>query len=387
MTQLITSSSVQVLDLTVLTIPQFYYLSSLMYPVVVTDDLKMNPDTVTGRSNHSSDLGVYQFDQGLFSTSISEVRGTLKVALKVYSMKTENLTTSVKNVTGILRLLLVTGPSKTEPIMQSVVGISGTLRHLLIQYNRYKEEHLKQTVVGVTSSSSTVQGFSTSYISGGNTAYEYPVVARMAMRMALSSFSDIPMITSLTETTEAVEGYTLIFKDPLVEVDLHNVVLVFGKVKTQGNNEPTVTVNEFTTSAIDFEDGIVDRINTTIWNTGKISQDTVGGIHTEDTFNFYLDDMDTPLFTNVTLSALPALLEEYGIVLEDDGTSNDNIVERISTSITVNNIVVRDEIKRSTVESVSTDILVNNIVIKDEIRTTAIEEIAATIVVNNIVIV
>ena len=109
----------QIKDLTIVTKPSYYYLTSTIYPLEFLDDLSTSVLNTDGRSSHKDDLGVQRFNQDTTSTSFTDISGTLKVALKVYEYsRTEEdidkVQGSISSVTGVLRLLLLSSTMKVE---------------------------------------------------------------------------------------------------------------------------------------------------------------------------------------------------------------------------------------------------------------------------------
>lgn len=254
----------QTKDLTIITKPSYYYLTSTIYPLEFLDNLSTSVLNVDGRSSHKDDLGVQRFNQDTTNTSFTSISGTLKVSLKVYEYSKnetdiDKVQNSVSNVTGILRLLLLTSVIKEENTKTSVANVSGVLRSALIAYNFYKQENTLSTIEAISSIYSSVQTSFESYIKGSSTTYSYPIVISNVLLT-----STIQAITTNTETIDT-SGYTLVFREPLKEVDSKNVVLIFGKNQSNLPQDPEVIVNSYTTSALDFENELIDKIPTTIW--------------------------------------------------------------------------------------------------------------------------
>lgn len=266
----------QIKDLTIVTKPSYYYLTSTIYPLEFLDDLSTSVLNTDGRSSHKDDLGVQRFNQDTTSTSFTDISGTLKVALKVYEYsRTEEdidkVQGSVSSVTGVLRLLLLSSTMKVENTLTSFTGVSGVLRSALIAYNFYKQESTLSLITALEAIYINVQTSFESYVKGTSTVYSYPVV--MNNVMFTSTVQTMSFSTSTLSTTDT-SGYTLVFRDPLTEVDAKNVVLIFGREQSNLPKDPEVIINEYTTSALDFENDLIDKVSTTLWNkegTGNVT--------------------------------------------------------------------------------------------------------------------
>lgn len=252
----------QIKDLTVVSKPNYLYLTSTIYPTELIEELYTKSINVGGRSNTADDLGVYRFNQDGTKPSISQITGTLKVALKVYNYsrneeEIDKVNLNVSNISAILREVLIQYQIKEDNITSSVSGISGVLRTVLIAYDYYGIENINSVVNKLTAIYTSVQNSYEVFVKGNNEVYKYPNTLR---RMLLRATAETLLETTSTELTD----YDLVFSTPFSEVDSKNVIIIFGAKSVP--KEPEVIVNEYTTSALDFEDGIIDQIPTTIWN-------------------------------------------------------------------------------------------------------------------------
>ena len=235
----------QIKDLTIVTKPSYYYLTSTIYPLEFLDDLSTSVLNTDGRSSHKDDLGVQRFNQDTTSTSFTDISGTLKVALKVYEYsRTEEdidkVQGSISSVTGVLRLLLLSSTMKVENTLTSFTGISGVLRSALIAYNFYKQESTLSLITALEAIYINVQTSFESYVKGTSTVYSYPVV--MNNVMFTSTVQTMSFSTSTLSTTDT-SGYTLVFREPLAEVDAKNVVLIFSEVFKDNYTPITLSLN------------------------------------------------------------------------------------------------------------------------------------------------
>ena len=235
----------QIKDLTIVTKPSYYYLTSTIYPLEFLDDLSTSVLNTDGRSSHKDDLGVQRFNQDTTSTSFTDISGTLKVALKVYEYsRTEEdidkVQGSISSVTGVLRLLLLSSTMKVENTLTSFTGISGVLRSALIVYNFYKQESTLSLITALEAIYINVQTSFESYVKGTSTVYSYPVV--MNNVMFTSTVQTMSFSTSTLSTTDT-SGYTLVFREPLAEVDAKNVVLIFSGGGEDDDTPITLSLN------------------------------------------------------------------------------------------------------------------------------------------------
>ena len=329
----------QIKDLTIVTKPSYYYLTSTIYPLEFLDDLSTSVLNTDGRSSHKDDLGVQRFNQDTTSTSFTDITGTLKVALKVYEYsRTEEdidkVQGSISSVTGVLRLLLLSSTMKVENTLTSFTGISGVLRSALIAYNFYKQESTLSLITALEAIYINVQTSFESYVKGTSTVYSYPVV--MNNVMFTSTVQTMSFSTSTLSTTDT-SGYTLVFREPLTEVDAKNVVLIFGRNQSNLPKDPEVIINEYTTSALDFENDLIDKVSTTIWNkegTGNVT--SVNKIFGNNSFETKtLGDSLSTTSNIITGGATPFTIEFYALVKSSQGfnqyvtllSSNNNIID------------------------------------------------------------
>ena len=156
------SYTTQIKDLSIISKSEYYFLTSSIYPLEILENLNISTSEITGRSNTSSDLGVYNFNQDLLKSGINNLTGTLKVALKVYqafsnTSDTDKTITSVYSVTGVLREVLKQYAIKEDTFITSISNISGTFTSALIAYNFYKAETMINSVSNISGSSSSLQ--------------------------------------------------------------------------------------------------------------------------------------------------------------------------------------------------------------------------------------
>ena len=111
--------------------------------------------------------------------------------------------------------------------------------------------------------------------------------------------------------------FSLISKKPLTNVNLFTC----GNYKVNltvllGSPDPEVVVNEFTKSALDFEDGIIDKVSTTIWNKEGTADVTTTNVIFNDT-SFETKALGDSLYTNssiLTGGATPFTIEFYALI-------------------------------------------------------------------------
>ena len=304
----------EIKDLTIISKPDYFYLNSTIYPIEIIDKLKTEITSIDGRSNSASDLGVYKFNQDSFNSSITGVTGTLKVALKLYLYnKTEEdidkITSSITNISGILREVLLKYNIKEDNLLSSIKGISGILRTVLITYNFYKTENIQNSISNVTSVLDQLNQSYEMFIKGNNEVYKYPSVMNRTMFRSVYN-----TLYQSEGTEEDLSLIKLTFNEPLQVIDAHNVVLMFGKVI--GQTEPTVIVNEYTTSALNFETDLIDKISTTIWNKeGTATLTSVNKIFGENSFETKaLGDSLSTTSNIITGGATPFTIEFYALI-------------------------------------------------------------------------
>lgn len=258
----------QIKDLTVISKPSFFYLTSAIYPLEFIDSVISKSEEITGRSNTSDDLGVYRFNQDNVKTNITQISGTLKVALKVYSyykgeQDIDKVLSNVTDVTGILREVLLRYNINFENIKTSIANVSAVLRSALILYAFYKEEKIFSAVTSAEMFSDALPLTYTSFIEGSNGSGVQPMFA-----MSLFNYAETNYTSTYTSSGFSSNIVNLNFKEELTELDSHNLVLTFGKkTSSSGTKPPEVEVNEYTTVALDFENDLIDKIPTTIWQT------------------------------------------------------------------------------------------------------------------------
>ena len=104
-------------------------------------------------------------------------------------------------------------------------------------------------------------------------------------------------------------------------IDCGDYKVVYNYLKIGVANEPKVVVNEYTTSALDFEDGLVDKVGTTIWNKeGTADITSVNKIFGENSFE--TKALGDSLYTNsqiITGGATPFTVEFYALISKQNG--------------------------------------------------------------------
>lgn len=302
----------QIKDLTIVSKPSYLYLTSSIYPTEVIEKLYTETINLNGRSNTSDDLGIYKFNQDNSRANITSITGTLKVALIVYNyFRTEEdidkLDVGVSNITAILREVLLNYSIKEDNLISSVSSISGVLRTVLIAYNFYKIENINSTISNLDMIYTSVQNSYEIFIKGNNDVYKYPALMnRMLFRATTQSL--------LSEELTELNNHDLVFSEAYSEVNSKNVIMIFGAKSIP--KEPEVIVNEYTTAALDFEDGLIDKIPTTIWTaqgTGNVQ--SVNKIYGKNSFETKV--LGDALITNtdtITGNTTPFNIEFYALL-------------------------------------------------------------------------
>lgn len=307
----------QIKDITVISKPSLFYLTSAIYPLEFIDNLISNTEGITGRSNTADDLGIYRFNQDTMKASVTDISGTLKVALKVYTtykgeQDTDKLIGSITNISGILREVLLKYNINFENIIGTSKSISGILRSALILYTFYKEEKIIASTIDVQLAASALPSSYTSFIQGISSDNTNYVFSSNLYSTVLSEYS----INSSTYQYSS-NIVNLSFTEVLSTIDPYNVSLVFGKKTTT----PVVVVNEYTTSALDFENDVIDQVGTTIWTKeGTADVTSINKIFGNNSFE--TKALGDSLYTNsniITGGSMPFTIEFYALIKDKYG--------------------------------------------------------------------
>lgn len=152
--------------------------------------------------------------------------------------------------------------------------------------------------------------------------------------------------------------------------------------------QPKVIVNENTTAALDFENGLTDKVTTTTWNfsSNTVVQNTIKSITIEDRFDFYLDDISAPLYENITLAELETLLSDnIDIELKIDKSGIRETKENIDLGFTINKIVKKPPNEIPITEDVGLGFTINKLVKKPPNEVMAEENMSLGLVFNKII--
>ena len=295
------SAFVQIKDLSITTVPSFFYLTSTLYPLEFIDNISTEFSSMDGRVGHKDNLGVQRYNQDNIKQSFTEVQGTLKVALKVYNhylntIVTDSVSYSYSGITGTLRTILrhytIKYPDNTKI---SYSDMTGTLRSLLIIYTNYLSENLK---IAFDEVELTVQSFSE------NVETYIPIEQAYASQQR--TFTNVLMRTMGVVVEE--EGVSTF------------------RLASKSNKEPNVIVNEYTTSALNFENGLIDQVGTTVWN----KEGTADIMNTNKIFgdnSFETKALGDSLYTNsniITGGATPFTIEFF-VLIKDLPTHEFNV--------------------------------------------------------------
>lgn len=183
----------------------------------------------------------------------------------------ENVTSSIIRITGILRQLLQQYDSAyKENITSEITNITGILRQLLIQYSYYKPEHIASEISNITGIDNAFSPYNEIYVDGWTQEYN---------------------------PNDTDSGYTYI------TVEKGNEEIV--------SNPVFITPQPGETSVLDFENGLNDLVPSSgiEWKSNIVSYaETTSNISLPELFDFYVDDMEIPLYTNISEAQLITLL-------------------------------------------------------------------------------
>lgn len=264
--------------------PSVYYLTSQIYPINLTETASTSSKGITGRILTTNDLRLYQsiFEESY--TSLSRITGVFKQSLFQYAYKNtdnslyEPVKINLNKVTGILRQLLQTYATVPENAKVGFSRVTGTMRQLLIQYNFYSPETLKTGVNKLDGSTVAFTPYHEIFISGNTVDYN---------------------------PNDSDNGVTVI--ERTVDTGALNSV-----------NDKGLAYKSTTTSALDFENGLTDRVNpgSVTWTkvgTGDLT--TVNKLYSANSFE--TKALGDSLYTNsniLTGGATPFTIEFYALI-------------------------------------------------------------------------
>lgn len=170
-----------------------------------------------------------------------------------------------------------------------LTGLSGTLKNTIISYGE-SIHRARDNLIGSINLNAVnrAPGYNLLPVSGN---IEATVVAN-EISLTLNNNWTIHLTSDLlTDKLDGIDFFNINGYKIKVEQFLHTADYFYGS----------------TTSKISFDDGLNDAV--TAWNSNIDSSSTESQVlHLPDLFDFYLDDMDTPLYANITESELLILL-------------------------------------------------------------------------------
>ena len=263
--------------------PSVYYLTSQIYPINLIEEAYTSSKGISGRILTSSDLRLFQsiFEESF--TSVSRITGIFKQSLFMYDYKdTDNniyepLRLNINRVSGVLRQLLLTYTTVPENLKTSLVRVTGVLRQLLINYTYYIPETLKTGVNKLNGSGATFTPYHEIFINGNTIDYN---------------------------PNDSDNGVTIIER-------------TVSAVSSTSVNDNGIAYKTYNTSALDFENGLVDRLNSgIIWSkegTGDLT--TTNKLYS--TSSFETKALGASLYTNsnvITGGSTPFTVEFYSLI-------------------------------------------------------------------------
>lgn len=259
--------------------PFVYYLTSTIYPINLIEDLETDFKGLSGRMLTSTDLGLKASQYESFKPSIPDkLSGTLAKVLiqhNYYQGATsdvDGLKANIGNLSATLREIL---RQETLPFEKGAIStiraITGTLRTILLAYTFYKPEGLLVNTARITGTIDQLPEYFESFINAETPEYD-------------------PSDSDGGSNTIIVCDGDIVISDPIVTAS--------------------------TTSALDFENGLVDTVGTTIWTkegTGNVtSVNKITG-----TSSFETKALGDSLYTNsniITGGTTPFTIEFYALI-------------------------------------------------------------------------
>ena len=262
--------------------PSVYYLTSQIYPINLIEEAYTSSKGISGRILTSSDLRLFQsiFEDSF--TSVSRITGIFKQSLFMYDYKdTDNniyepLRLNINIVSGVLRQLLLTYTTVPENLKTSLVRVTGVLRQLLINYTYYIPETLKTGVNKLNGSGATFTPYHEIFINGNTIDYN---------------------------PNDSDNGVTIIER-------------TVSAVSSTSVNDNGIAYKTYNTSALDFENGLIDKIPSIIWNKeGTADITSVNKIFGKNSFE--TKALGDSLYTNsnvITGGSTPFTVEFYSLI-------------------------------------------------------------------------